>query len=47
MTMQLKTTIEGYLIFKASRASAETIKTDRSQLHQFFEVPPKSCTAWS
>jgi len=35
--MKLKSAIEGYLLFKASRASSETIKTDRSHLGQFLE----------
>jgi site-specific recombinase XerD len=35
--MELSTAINGYLLFKAARASAETIKTDRVMLRQFVE----------
>ncbi|MCP4536619.1 MAG: site-specific integrase, partial [Chloroflexi bacterium] len=35
--MKLKDAIEGYLLFKASRASPETIKTDRVVLNQFAD----------
>jgi hypothetical protein len=34
--MQLTDAVEGYLPFKASRASPETIKTDRTLLNQFL-----------
>ncbi|MGD2147556.1 MAG: hypothetical protein PVH41_12740 [Anaerolineae bacterium] len=35
--MSLKTAVAGYPILKSSRASAETIKTDWSQLHQSLD----------
>lgn len=35
--MKLSTAVEGYLLFKSSRCSPETIRTDTSNLHQFVE----------
>jgi hypothetical protein len=35
-TMKLRDAVEGYLLFKASRASPETIKTDTFLLEQFI-----------